>query len=174
MRLAILLLSLLVPCTTAHGVTRLVPSQYSTIQAGIDASTAGDIVEVASGTYYEHDIDMENGVTLRGETGDPADVVVDAQQLGVAIRCSNCDAPTRIEGLTFTNGSSDNGGGLFCVNSSPVVVDCDFTENHANHYGGGVACGSSSSPSLTGCSFTSNTCDYYGGGVHGFQASPQH
>ena len=47
--IAILVVALL--AVTASGATLLVPSQYATIQAGINASSNGDTVLVAAGTY---------------------------------------------------------------------------------------------------------------------------
>ena len=42
-----------------------VPAEYSTVQAGIDAATSGDTVQVAAGTYTEN-IVLKNGVTVQG------------------------------------------------------------------------------------------------------------
>jgi len=60
-----------------------VPGDIPTIQAGLQAAVAGDTVLVAAGTYYEHDLTMNpSGIILRGETGLPEDVIIDAQGLG--------------------------------------------------------------------------------------------
>jgi pectinesterase len=46
---ALLFAAILVPASLA--TTRSVPSQYSTVQAAINAAAAGDIVSIANGTY---------------------------------------------------------------------------------------------------------------------------
>ena len=43
-----------------------------TIQAGVDSSAAGDTVEVACGTYYEHGIVAHVPLTLRSELDFPS------------------------------------------------------------------------------------------------------
>lgn len=67
---------------TAFAITWNVPTDAPTIQAGIDSASAGDTVLVACGTYYEHDIAMREGITLRSETGLPDCVVIDALPQG--------------------------------------------------------------------------------------------
>jgi hypothetical protein len=54
----------------AHATNIRIPGDQPTIQAGLDAAVAGDTVLVGCGTYYEHDLTVMLGITLRSETGD--------------------------------------------------------------------------------------------------------
>lgn len=68
------------------GTIRRVPSQYRSIQAAIDATTAGDVVVVAPGIYRESVVIETEGLTLRGEDRDG--VIIDGESKrtnGVAV-----------------------------------------------------------------------------------------
>jgi hypothetical protein len=143
-----------------------------TIQAGIDSAVAGDIVEVACGTYYEHDLVMKTGITLRSETGLASCAIIDAQQLGRGILCLDIGPGTFITGLMIIGGVTTGsafpdyfGGGLCCHNGSPEVTHCHFTGNAAYGEGGAVACIGGASPTFTDCLFTDNAV--YGNGSGG-------
>ena len=158
----------------SHAVTIHVPDDQPTIQTGIDAASAGDTVLVACGTYYEHDITMKSGITLRSETGNADCVTIDAQQAGRVILCVNASSQTRIEGLTVTGGlfaGTGFGGGLYCSWSSPTLTNVTFSHNQAG-WGGGMASGSYSSPVLTDVTFSHNQAFYEGGGMYCSQSSP--
>ncbi|MCP4546523.1 MAG: hypothetical protein GY835_08675 [bacterium] len=75
-----------------------------TIQGGLGFATSGDTVLVASGTYTETNINMVDGVVLRGETGQPDGVTLDAQQAERVLTCVNIGSTSRVEGFTFANG----------------------------------------------------------------------
>ncbi len=92
------LLALALPALTSAAVIH-VPGDQPTVQAGIDAALAGDEVIVACGSYFEHDIQMKSGITLRGETGEAECVVIDAQQLGRVMTGDDLDVATVIEGI---------------------------------------------------------------------------
>ena len=67
----------------------IVPQEFSTIQAAIDASQATDTVIVKAGTYDES-ISLKSGVTIRGE-----------DRPNTVVRCSSLESPVvRATGCT--------------------------------------------------------------------------
>jgi hypothetical protein len=46
-----------------------VPRDYSTIQAGVDAASAGDIIQVAAGVYNENVVIATSALRLHGSSG---------------------------------------------------------------------------------------------------------
>ena len=122
------------PITTA--ATIHVPGDQPTIQAGINAAAAGDTVEVACGTYYEHDIVIRSGITLRSESGNAGCCTIDAQWLGRILFGEGLDGDTRVEGLTFTRGEAIPGGAVRVVQSSLRIHGCVFRDNHSTEVEG--------------------------------------
>jgi hypothetical protein len=149
---------LLLPATHTLADVRKVPSDYPTIQAGIDASADGDIVLVASGTYTgdgNRDIEFRGkAITVRSEAG-PETCIIDCQgseaenHRGVCFRPESHPVNICFDGFTVKNGfiskekypeSYPHGGGIFCLGGSPTIRNCIITNNHALGGGGGLWC----------------------------------
>ncbi len=156
-----------------------VPSVYATIDAGLDAAVPGDVVLVAPGTYRERDLVIRSGITLRGATGNPADVIVDSQRAGRCVYGEGVDATARIEALTLRNGlptygtTPDRswGGGLYVKNGGPTVENCIFADNEAA-IGGGAYVGGSGTPTFLGCVFERNGASEVAGLIVGGPCNP--
>ncbi|MDF7800634.1 choice-of-anchor Q domain-containing protein [Pontiellaceae bacterium B1224] len=130
----------------------------ATIQAGVDACADGDSVWVAAGTYaVSNEIVVSNAIAIVSLNG-PDATIVDG---GGSNRCFNLgDAACTLSGLTITNGyDSDEGGGIYCSSTTPVVTNCTFSGN-SGKYGGGMADGTADQ-----CTFSGNSVSYYGGGM---------
>jgi predicted outer membrane repeat protein len=143
----------------------------ATSLAGLDSAAAADTVLVACGTYYEYDIVMKAGITLRGETGDPACVIIDALAQGRVLDCADFSTQAVIAGMTFTGGQSavgvfpeSMGGGIRCQNSRITITNCVFSDNSAQ-YGGGLGLYLSTG-SIDSCTFNANVArdDSWAGG----------
>ena len=153
----LVVLSLLASIT--HAATINVPTDYSTIQAAIDAASSGDSVKVSAGTYTEN-ITMKSGVRVIGAGSDVCTIYGNAT--GSVVICSDCSTGTKIEGFTITNGDTDSfGGGMYNYNSIVTITKCVFDSNNAGN-GGGMTNYSSTS-TITNCTFTNNTSDWGGG-----------
>ncbi|KPA09361.1 hypothetical protein MHK_010436, partial [Candidatus Magnetomorum sp. HK-1] len=103
---------------------------------------------------------------------------------------------TKIDGITITNGSAQFGGGIYCDNSSPSLLNVTISGNMAKFGGGGINCSNSSpslsnviitgnsakdaggincsnsSPSLSSVTITGNFANDYGGGINCFNSNP--
>ncbi len=115
----------------AQARTIRVPSEHPTIASAIDAAVRGDVVEIECGTYYEHDLVMKSGITVRGAGGPVPCVTIDAELLGRGFLVDECDSTTVFEGLRILRGNSPSdsrGGGMFIVSSAPLIRRCEFID----------------------------------------------
>jgi hypothetical protein len=108
----------------------VVPDDYATIQAAVDAASAGDTICVEPGTY-EEEVTIGTAVTLQGRTaphsGNPAHVdgqlTVLSGSDGTTVRRLRI-APTE----TFPGGKFPDPAGVL-VKASDVVVEHNLIEN---------------------------------------------
>lgn len=165
--------------------TRLVPTQFPTIQSAIVGSANGDTVLVAPGTYLETISFQGKSITVRSTSG-AATTIIDGGQTGTVVSFSSGEtSQTILEGFTIQNGLGQNGvlltgssstaagraGGIECDGSSPTIKDCIITQNTGGRGGsmingsslsagragpGGVRC-RVGSPTFFGCTFSQNT-----------------
>ncbi|MBC8527144.1 MAG: right-handed parallel beta-helix repeat-containing protein [Candidatus Cloacimonetes bacterium] len=114
-----------------------VPADQPTIQQGLNTATEGDTVLVATGTYYENLFwPITNGIKLLSEFGADS-TIIDGSNTSTVIYIfgATIDTTTVIEGFTLQNGTADAGGGISCLNASPIVENCVIENNE----GGGCA-----------------------------------
>ena len=164
--LAVALVLVLTGASDTLGVIIRVPIDQPTIAAGLAAANPGDIVEVYPGPYYEHDLVVPCGVTLRGVTGNPECVIIDGQQMGRVLNFTNTGEGTVVADLTITGGQADYGGGLHFTYAAALIENCIIRGNSAGGYGGGVyAIGSASIIDFVRCLFIANMAIDYDGGA---------
>ena len=108
---------------------------YTSINDAIDASSNGDVIQLAAETYFEgSQIDPDGkAITLRGvlnKAGEPASVLDGAEEHRV-LRCNSDETDaTSFENLVIQNGSdSDRGGGMNNFQSSPAQLNCRIKGN---------------------------------------------
>ncbi len=127
-------LSVLLLISVGHAGILRVPTDYPTIQAALDVAVDGDAVVVEPGTYFESASVPALSVTLRSESGDPNNTILDGSMNpgGVPLVFFEGDpAGTRtIRGFTLTN-SADPAVDIHFTNEAGhvVVEDCRFINN---------------------------------------------
>ena len=164
--------------TFTFSQTLLVPSQFSTIQAAINASNNGDTVLISSGIYFENINYSGKNIVLGSHyisTGDRSYVestIIDGNQLGSVVTFNSGEnSSAKLIGLTIQNGDNTDGGGIFCDNScSPSLENLNIINNNADELGGGVYLDVAANATLKYCLISDNTAsgsNGNGGGLAG-------
>jgi outer membrane protein assembly factor BamB len=172
MKRVIVIAAVLLLVSSAFGAVLTVPGMYSTIQSAIDAASTGDTVIISPGTYTgagNYNLTFSGkAITVTSVNPDDWNViestVIDCNRLG---RGFTIDANGILEGLTITHGSFSQGGGivvLLVTNGSPLIRNCNITDNNATTYGGGIY--SLGSPTIIGCTISGNYAAWHGGGIY--------
>jgi len=162
-----------------------VPRDFATIQDAIDAASKGDIVEVSPGTYTgdgNWDIDFKGkAITVRSSSG-PGQTTINCTEGHRGIYFHGGEKRNSVlRGFTIKgavlSGSeipSENskwnpspahpiGGGIYCENSSPSIIDCVIKQCSAE-LGGGIG-SVGGSPLILNCTIEQCRAGGFGAGI---------
>jgi len=137
-------------------------SPLANIQTAINATTNGDTVSVATGTYVENINFSGKNIVVQGE--DRETTIIDGNQNGsVVVFDSGEDSTAIISGFTITNGYASFGAGINLNNSNPILRDLIVMGNTAYADGGGINC-YGASPLIENVIIMENSSNSNGGG----------
>ncbi len=145
---------------------------FPTIQQAIAASSPGDTVLLASGTFRgegNRDIDfLGKAIVVASENNDPSQCIidcegsVDAPHSGFLFR-SGEGSGSLLQWIKIVNGYAVRGGGVLCSEASPTLRGLVLYGNSAEE-GGGISV-ERASPMIEFCVFIQNLVINNGGGI---------
>jgi len=168
-----------------QAATLLVPEDHSTVEDAVNAANYGDIIELASDSYFENDIVISGKrITIKSADNDPSTCTINCNANGRAFKL-NSGADVTFSGLTISNGrftivegGAATGGAAIIVESSSLALEnCIFQNNYVlmastnesyKAWGGAVYIyGSAKLFTCEDCIFTTNTAVRgYGGALY--------
>jgi len=165
-------------CSLIFSNTIDVPKDYLKIQDAIKAASAGDTILVDQGIYVENIDFLGKEITVKSRLG-PEVTIIDANMIDSGVVFINGETEKAVlDGFTIKNGSgyifdtfnNRGGGGIYCFDSTPKIVNNIIINNKSN-IGGGVGCfGDKCNPEISSCYIANNhvinnKCGGYGGGI---------
>ncbi len=153
-------------CALAQTATIFVPEDCVSIQSAINRANNGDTIIVMPGTYVENIDFLGKAITVKSEKG--ADVtVIDGNQADSVVTLENGEGNDSIlKGFTITNGFglgiNGKGGGILCIDTSPIILD-NIIKNNTSDWGAGIFCGGSAI--ITNNIIMNNDASRNGGGI---------
>jgi len=114
----------------------------------------------STGEYFP--IETDNYISISGES--EAGVILDAERVTSVMRFDHTSQVT-VSNLTLTGGSAVNGGGIYFLNSNPILSHVTITGNSASNDGGGIYCRDNSNPTLSDATIRANSAGS-GGGIY--------
>ena len=136
---------------------------YLSIQKGIDTSVNSDTVFVHNGIYEGGIIISNKYISLIGESQDGTRINQPISSPQVSVVDSYAGL-TRIHNFRIKNGSSNNGGGIFCSESIIEVKNVDFSDNVSSNDGAAIK-SIASEVIIHNSIFSSNNSDARGGAI---------
>ena len=137
--LRLLPLLLLATSLVAHAQqTRLVPQDFPTVQAALDASANGDTVLVSPGTYAENLTLAGKSLSLRSSAG-AATTILDGGRLAPVLSISgSATAGSVVSGFTVQQGlatASNHAAGIALSNTTATLSDNRLLNNSGDNIG---------------------------------------
>lgn len=149
------------------------PADFNNIQAAVDAASDGDVIVVSPGVYTSTNnaiVIIENKLLTLQSSHGPERTIIDGVGKQQGMRILSCSP--EIAGFTIRNCIGYEGGGIYCIGSSPLIFNCIITENRGLYFGGGICCEAASSANIINCVISNNYGETYGGGGIYCYASP--
>jgi len=160
---------------TAHREI-LVPRDYATIQAAIDAATDGDVITLAGQSFNEQIRYGRKAITIRGEgqtetTLHPPPIDSGADPTAIVTFDAGEARGSVLENLTIQGGawSFFEAGAIRIVDASPIIRGC-IISSHGATFGGAVSVRESAAL-FEGNRFLNNQATVDGGAVYVIGAS---
>jgi hypothetical protein len=162
----------LVAATTASAATWHVVAggggDATTIQAGINLASNGDVVLVAAGTYTgtgNRNINFNGkNITVTSEAG-PQFTIIDCQGAGLGFQfLSNETTAAVLEGFTIKNGSANKGAGVLIDTASPTIRYNVISNCTVTGIGGGISV-KKGDPDIYNNTLDGNSSALGGGGI---------
>jgi len=141
---AVLAISLMSATPASASSILNVPGNFPTIQAAIDASTNGDTVVVAPGTYFENISFKGKLITVQSAQG-PSVTTIDGGSLSPVVNFSTAETTaTVLQGFTLQHGNATStygyeGAGIHINGASPTVVGNVVMANNSCANGVGIS-----------------------------------
>ena len=148
-----------VPASASN--TLNVPGNFPTVQAAIDASSNGDTVMVAPGTYFENVSFKGKLITVQSTQG-PNVTTIDGGGIAPVVNFSTSETSAAVlQGFTIQHGSAPfaygyEGAGVHINRASPTIQGNLITANTACGNGAGISV-SFASPTIRDNTITDNS-----------------
>jgi hypothetical protein len=108
---------------------------YDKIQDGVDSISAGGIVKVLGGTYYEN-VQIDKSLTVKG--AGKANTIVNGQLADSVFKIglNNPSAHVSLLDMTIENGNAERGGGIY--NKGTLDLSGIILKDNSAAYGGAI------------------------------------
>lgn len=155
----------------------IVPDKYSSIQTAIDSSYDGSILLIKPGIYIENinfqgkEITITSLFIIDNDQEFIYNTIIDGNNNTHVVTFDHNEGfKSVLSGFTIKNGfaqgdhEDNDGGGIFCYSSSPLLRYLCIMENIAEGQGGGISCYQSAHPVIHNVSIVNNI-GAIGGGI---------
>lgn len=160
----ILLLLIILTCTSITYATNYTINPGTSINTTIQNAQNGDTITLNPGTYQENEITIDKSITIQGN-GTPETIIIDGQKTKNIFTINLPTVKTTFKNLTITNGTATEFGGAINNNDGTItVINCILTQNSAGFNGGAIA--NNGTATIINSTFKQNKIRRNGGAIN--------